>query len=64
MFDTETTGLDPGAGDEIIQIGAVRVVAGKVRRQDSFEQLVDPERALPQAGIAIHGAISGMASGD
>ncbi|MFN9192725.1 MAG: PolC-type DNA polymerase III, partial [Pseudomonadota bacterium] len=42
-------------GDEIIQIGAVRVVAGKVRRQDSFEQLVDPERALPQAGIAIHG---------
>ncbi len=55
VFDTETTGLDPGAGDEIIQIGAVRVVAGKVRRQDSFEQLVDPERALPQAGIAIHG---------
>ena len=55
VFDTETTGLDPGAGDEIIQIGAVRIVAGKVRRQDSFEQLVDPERALPQAGIAIHG---------
>jgi len=55
VFDTETTGLEPAQGDEIIQIGATRVVAGKLRRQDSFEQLVDPQRALPAAGIAIHG---------
>ena len=55
VFDTETTGLDPSAGDRIIQIGAVRVDAGKLRRNDSFEQLVDPGRSLPEAGIAIHG---------
>jgi DNA polymerase-3 subunit epsilon len=55
VFDTETTGLQPSAGDEIIQIGATRIVAGKLRRQDSFEQLVNPRRALPEAGIAIHG---------
>ncbi|MDE2612317.1 MAG: DNA polymerase III subunit epsilon [Burkholderiales bacterium] len=55
VFDTETTGLDPSAGDKIIQIGAVRVDAGKLRRNDSFEQLVDPGRTLPEAGIAIHG---------
>ncbi len=55
VFDTETTGLEPSAGDRIIQIGAVRIDAGKLRRNDSFEQLVDPERALPEAGIAIHG---------
>jgi DNA polymerase III subunit epsilon len=55
VFDTETTGLDPSGGDEIIQIGAMRIVAGKLRREDSFEQLVDPERSIPSAGIAIHG---------
>ena len=55
VFDTETTGLDPSAGDEIIQIGASRIVAGKLRRQESFEQLVDPQRSVPAASVAIHG---------
>ncbi len=55
VFDTETTGLEPSAGDEIIQIGATRIVAAKLRRQECFDQLVDPRRALSEAGIAIHG---------
>jgi DNA polymerase-3 subunit epsilon len=55
VFDTETTGLAPAAGDEIIQIGATRIVAGKLRREDAFEQLVNPQRDIPAAGIAIHG---------
>ena len=55
VFDTETTGLQPSAGDEIIQIGATRIVAGKLRREDCFEQLVNPQRDIPAAGIAIHG---------
>jgi DNA polymerase-3 subunit epsilon len=55
VFDTETTGLDPSGGDEIVQIGAARIVAGKLRREDSFEQLVNPRRDIPAAGIAIHG---------
>ena len=55
VFDTETTGLAPNQGDEIIQIGATRIVAGKLRRQECFEQLVDPQRSLPAAGVAIHG---------
>ena len=55
VFDTETTGLEPTAGDEIIQIGATRIVAAKLRRQECFDQLVDPQRALSPAGIAIHG---------
>ena len=55
VFDTETTGLNPSEGDEIIQIGATRIVAGKLRRQECFEQLVDPRRSVPGAGVAIHG---------
>ena len=55
VFDTETTGLQPSAGDEIIQIGATRIVAAKLRREACFEQLVDPQRPLSAAGIAIHG---------
>ena len=63
VFDTETTGLQPAQGDEIIQIGATRVVATKLRRQECFDQLVDPQRALSAAGVAIHGITPEMLRG-
>ena len=63
VFDTETTGLDPAGGDEIISIGAVRIVNGKLLYNDIFEQLVDPKRSLPQSSIKIHGIEPEMLEG-
>ncbi len=62
-FDTETTGLNPSQGDEIIQIGATRILNGKLLRSESFEQLVDPQRPLAPESAKIHGITTEMLRG-
>ncbi len=59
VFDTETTGLTPGL-DEIISIGALRIVNGRLLRQEAFEQLIDPQRPIPSIATAIHGITDEM----
>jgi len=63
VFDTETTGLEPSKGDEIIQIGAARIVNNRLLKQEIFNQIVDPERPLKPESIPIHGITEDMVRG-
>lgn len=59
-FDTETTGLSPSRGDEIIQIGAVRIVNGRLLHHECIDQLVNPQRPVPKSSVEIHGIDSDL----
>jgi len=63
VFDTETTGLNPSQGDEVISIGAVRILNGKILRHESFDQLVDPRRGIPADSFQIHKISAEMLAG-
>ena len=63
VFDTETTGLDPRGGDEIISIGAVRIVNGRLLHTEKIDQLIDPRRPVPAESTKYHGIDAQMLAG-
>jgi DNA polymerase-3 subunit epsilon len=64
VFDTETTGLRPSEGDEIISIGAVRIVNAKLLDAESFDRRVKPRRAVRASAFAVHGISTESLAGE
>jgi len=54
VLDIETTGLDPLAGDRIIEIAAVELV-NLLPTGATFHRLLDPERDIPAEATRVHG---------
>ena len=54
VLDTETTGLDPAAGNRIVEIGCVELenhlATGRV-----FHKYINPERDMPEEAFKVHG---------
>jgi DNA polymerase-3 subunit epsilon len=54
LFDTETTGLDPMAGDRIIEIAALELV-GDLPTGRRFHKFVHPGRDIAEDAVRVHG---------
>ncbi|WP_425038194.1 exonuclease domain-containing protein [Primorskyibacter sp. S187A] len=63
VFDTETTGLLPTQGDEIVQIAAMRLLGARIVEGEVLNTFVDPGRAIPAASTKVHGITQDMVAG-
>jgi DNA polymerase-3 subunit epsilon len=54
VFDTETTGLSPLAGDRMVEIGCVELY-NRVETGRTFHAYFNPARSMPAGAEAIHG---------
>ncbi len=61
VFDTETTGLMPQRGDEIISVGALEVNNNRLTDR-KFSKLVNPYREVPEPITRLTGITGAMAN--
>ncbi|MFC5451710.1 exonuclease domain-containing protein [Paenibacillus aestuarii] len=62
VFDLETTGFSPYNGDEIISFGAVSVIGGEIKRDQTFYSVVNPKRNIPDDIVELTGITNEMAA--
>jgi DNA polymerase-3 subunit epsilon len=62
VFDTETTGLLPHK-DDVVQLGAVRVLNGRIIEGEQINQLVNPGRPIPPGSTKVHKVTDAMVRG-
>ncbi len=61
VFDVETTGLSVAKGERVIEIGAVRVVAGQF--VERFSSLIATSRPIASGAQVVHGISAAMLKG-
>ena len=54
VLDTETTGLNAGLGDRIIELGCIEVLNRRVTG-NHFHRYINPERASEEGALKVHG---------
>lgn len=54
IFDTETTGLNVGSGNRIIEIGGIELI-NRRPTGNTFHQYINPERESEPDALAVHG---------
>ena len=54
VLDTETTGLSPGHGHRIIEIGAIELLNRRLTGRE-FHRFLNPERDIDEGAEAVHG---------
>jgi len=53
VFDLETTGFSPRSGDEIVEIGAIKVHGNEVISE--FHSMINPLRPISDGASAVNG---------
>ena len=54
VLDTETTGLDPGSGHRVVEIGCIELI-NHVPSGRTYQVYLNPERPMPSDAFAVHG---------
>ena len=54
VLDTETTGLDPGSGHRIIEIGCIEIANRRITDR-RYHQYINPEREIDAGALEVHG---------
>jgi DNA polymerase-3 subunit epsilon len=54
VLDTETTGLSPGGGDRLVEIGCVELI-NHIPTGKHFHVYINPARSMPEDAFRVHG---------